>query len=279
MTAAVERYLAAFHDARPGITAAAFGGLPVCCGDEVFASSYDALLAVLPAARDRARQALDLACGDGHLLERLAARLHPSSTLIGIDLSRGELEAAAARPGLGATLLQGRAQCLPLADASVDIACCHMALMLMEDAERVVAELARVMRKGAVLAAVVGSAAPASNAAVQAFRASFPGAERRADIGTIRFGDRRFRSEAGIRALLEPAFDAVQVDAVFISRRCTPIQVWDWLLDMYDTDLLTTAGREDLRLRYLQTLEGLCGPAGDLLFEENLMRIRATAHP
>ncbi|MFT3765661.1 MAG: class I SAM-dependent methyltransferase [Minicystis sp.] len=136
-----ERWLSAWHDARPGATSRAFlRGKP---------SSYEWLAsAVRPGER-----ALDLACGDGALLALLAGR--GVSGAVGLDMSEGELRAARARLGTEARLLQGRAQALPFPDGSFDVVTCHLALMLMDPVEEAIAEARRVLAPGGRFAAVV----------------------------------------------------------------------------------------------------------------------------
>ncbi|MGG7572128.1 class I SAM-dependent methyltransferase [Streptomyces sirii] len=125
-------------------------------------SSYEIL-------RDRVaacRRVLDLGCGDGLLLELLAAcdpgpgRAVPE--LAGLDLSPEELALARRRPGLDrADLRVGRAQRLPFPNGRFDGCVSHMALMLMSDMERVAAEVARVLAPGGTLAVVLGAVPPA----------------------------------------------------------------------------------------------------------------------
>jgi SAM-dependent methyltransferase len=175
-----ERYLRAFHDAHPGITSRALAR----------AGSYARLAARVPAGR-----ALDLACGDGSLLQLLDA------DAIGIDLSRGELERARGR---ARHVVQARAQALPFADRSFDAVTCHLAFMLFDDVELVVAELARVMKPGARFIALLGGGPTADgDDAFHRFawllsRSKAAGPVTDIFRGT---GDRRANSEAGWREL------------------------------------------------------------------------------
>ena len=275
-----ETYLTAFHDANPGVTSRAFEALPVTCGERRFASTYASLISTLPAASAQPLTVLDLACGDGHLLALLyASRPASRLALIGVDLSAGELAAARARLGENAALHRCKAQQLPLASGSVDVVFSHLALMLMDDADGVVREVRRVLKPGGLFAGVV-SARPAANPALALFIALYADAPKRPEVAGMRFGDARWRSEDGIRSLLAPAFDPPAFDDLIATRRCTPAQLWNWFLGMYDTDLLTPAGREDLRQRYLLALRPLCspcGPKGDLRFEERYRQFSARA--
>ena len=271
-----ERYLAGFHDTSPGVTSRAFEHLPVHCGARAFASTYHALLSSLPDA-SAPRTVLDLACGDGHLLALLAdpASAAPPA-LIGIDLSRGELTAARARLGMRAALYRAKAQQLPLASASIDAVLSHMALMLMDDADQVIGEVRRVLTRGGVFAGLVGARPPPSPA-LDAFIGLYRAAAQRAEFAGIRFGDRRFRSEDGVRELLGAGFEAPVFDQLAAARDCTPAQLWNWFAGMYDTDLLTTEARQNLERACLHTWQPMCGPAGTLRHEDHCLLFRARA--
>jgi SAM-dependent methyltransferase len=128
---------------------------------------------------------LDLACGDGPLL----AHLPP--TAIGLDVSREEL-------GSLRRVVQGRAQALPFVDAAFDIVTCHLAFMLFDDIERVVAELARVLAPGGRFIALLGGGPTADGD--DAFH-RFLGLLAPHAAAAPRFGDPRAKSEAGWREL------------------------------------------------------------------------------
>jgi SAM-dependent methyltransferase len=169
-----EAFLGAFHDAQSGITSRALAR----------AGSYEKLAARVPPGR-----VLDLACGDGALVDLLGPEA------IGVDISRGELARARARARPHDTYVQARAQSLPFADRSFDAATCHLAFMLFDDIELVVAELARVLKPGAPFLALLGGGPSADGAdAFHRFLELMPPSERR-------FGDRRASSEAGWREL------------------------------------------------------------------------------
>jgi SAM-dependent methyltransferase len=119
------------------------------------------------------------------LLEQLGPRA------IGIDVSREEL-------GRTPRVVQGRAQALPFADASFDACTCHLAFMLFDDVEQVVAELSRVLVPGGELLALLGGGPTADgDDAFHRFLAILAPHARDA----VRFGDPRAKSEAGWRVL------------------------------------------------------------------------------
>jgi ubiquinone/menaquinone biosynthesis C-methylase UbiE len=91
---------------------------------------------------------LDVATGTGEVALR-AARAGVDAT--GLDISEPLLEQArvkAEREGLGAAFEAGDAQALPYGDASFDVVASCFGVMFAPDAERVAAELARVLRPG-----------------------------------------------------------------------------------------------------------------------------------
>jgi demethylmenaquinone methyltransferase/2-methoxy-6-polyprenyl-1,4-benzoquinol methylase len=90
---------------------------------------------------------LDVAIGTG-LLAREAARIAaPGGSVTGIDVSLGML-AEARRHGVPATLVQGRAEALPVADACVDLATMGYALRHVADLGGAFREFRRVLRPG-----------------------------------------------------------------------------------------------------------------------------------
>src|SRR5262245_45424737 len=126
-----EVWLEDWHDRHPGATSRALArGRP---------SPYERLASFVRPGQS----VLDLACGDGYLLDR--HRAAGAATLAGLDLSAGELAAARERLGGAATLVQGRAQSMPFPDESFDLVTCHMALMLMRPVDEVVSEVRRVL--------------------------------------------------------------------------------------------------------------------------------------
>ena len=210
-----EQFLRAFHDARPGITSRALART----------GSYERLAARVPTGH-----VLDLACGDGPLLRLLGPRA------IGVDLSRGELSHA--RETDDVHVLQARAQQLPFRDACFDAATCHLAFMLFEDLEEVVAELARVLKPGAPFLALLGGGPTADgDDAFHRFAALLPRGPR--------FGDRRASTEAGWRELFA-GWGAVAFERWPLDLGGRFDEVWRFLGASYQ---LADAGRIERELR------------------------------
>lgn len=271
---AAEQFLADFHDRRPDLTSAAYAGLEVRRGALGFASSFESLAAEVAATDLRV---LDLACGDGYLLSLLQARTPSNLSLSGIDLSAGELAAAQQRLKGAAQLLCGRAQALPMADATFDHVVCHMALMLMDDLDAVLREVRRVLGAGGKFSFVVGASAPAEQPVlaiyVSRLRALLSGAGSR----YLRFGDARLRSPDGIRQALDPCFTALSIEELSLSRRYTPAQLWQWFDGMYDMAFLTSSQQAQFKSDYLAEIEPLCEADGRLGFTDTLRQVNAVA--
>ena len=144
--------------------------------------------------------------------------------------------------------MEGRAQALPFADGSFDTVACHLAFMLFDDVERVVAELHRVLAPGGRFVALLGGGPTAEGFdAFHMFLAMLP-------KGGRRFGDPRAKSEGGWRQLFagwsEPVFERWELDL------SGPFEdVWAFLGASYE---LTAEGepwiREEIRQRHDATV-------------------------
>lgn len=172
-----ETFLREFHAERPGITSRALAR----------SGCYERFAAQIPRGR-----ILDLACGDGYLTRLLG----PGA--VGLDISP--------EPG---PHVRARAQALPFAAGSFDAVACHLAFMLFDEVERVVAELSRVLRPGGAFHALLGGGPVADgHDAFHVFADTLPPGRG--------FGDRRASSEAGWRALFagwsEPRFERWELD-------------------------------------------------------------------
>ncbi len=96
------------------------------------------------------RAVLDVGCGTGFHLPRLAALAGPAGSVTGVE-PHGDLAALARRRTRAlptVAVLQGAAQDLPLPDASVDVVHVRWAYFFGPGCEPGLAELARVVRRG-----------------------------------------------------------------------------------------------------------------------------------
>lgn len=269
--ASPERFLETFHDSNPGITSRAISNLAVLKAGQLFSSSYECLANEIPET-DSSRILLDLACGDGYLLSLFTER--KQLTLLGVDMSRGELEAASRRLGSAAILQQGKAQSLPFPNASVDYVVSHMALMLMDEVEQVLSEVHRVLKQDGSFAAIVG-ARPPSSPVFDAYLDLLSQYPRKEGLGGIRFGDRRIRTEVGIKQLFSKDFKNVVVKEALAKRRYTPSELCLWLQDSYDFHMLDVANQKDLNIKFVTSIENHCGSDGKVEFINLLYLITA----
>ena len=282
MISLAESFLVDFHDRMPGGSSSAFGPLPVTDPDgRRFASSYHALSERLAAITGMLPDGplLDLACGDGHLLALLAPSSGRGRPRLGVDLSAGELAVARARLGDSVTLLQARAQALPLADASVAVISCHMALMLMAEPEAVVTEMRRVLMPGGRLLAVV-PAAPSRGSAhaplIAAWLAALDGITRQPAWQAVQFEGRRWRDPETIAALLQPAFVDVRHAALLSVQRLGPDAAWTWFSAMYDLHLLPSAAWPAVEGNFRRQLPPLLDVDGLVALPQTYFLIDAT---
>jgi ubiquinone/menaquinone biosynthesis C-methylase UbiE len=93
---------------------------------------------------------LDVGCGTGGLIRRLAPR-HPAWQWTGIDVS--PIACGAARTRTGVEVVEGRVERLPFAGATWDAAVAADVLYHVEDDTAALREIFRVLRPGGVLVA------------------------------------------------------------------------------------------------------------------------------
>jgi len=96
----------------------------------------------------RGKRVLDVGCGDGVLSVRLA---EAGGNVTGLDTDPAMLTAARQRgsaSGAIVTFVEGDARSVPLADSSFDVVVAVTVLCFVAEVERVVKEMARVLRPG-----------------------------------------------------------------------------------------------------------------------------------
>lgn len=227
----IPEVLRSFHARHAGASDRVFGR---CVGPDG-RSSYDWLADAADGAA-----VLDLACGDGALAARVVQR-YPGAEVVGLDASEAEL-AHAERRGLPVRWVHGYAQALPFADRSFDRVVSHLALMLMDDVEQVLAEVRRVLRPGGTLAAVVGAASDADEV-----QRGFFAELRRVRSGPMTLGDDRTREEDGWRALLSGWSD-LGFDDRQLRVEVPADQAWAFLeLSYYPVEALGPEAKAELR--------------------------------
>lgn len=143
------QYLADFHRDRAGIVEAVLSR--ATSGDH---TPYRWLAR---AVGGNAGTVLDLACGSGPMSRELTTS---DRTVIGLDISAAELQLAAERgpgPWVRADGLR-----LPFRDSSIDAMTSSIGLVVITPLNALIAEVARVLRPGGVLAAIAPALRPLS---------------------------------------------------------------------------------------------------------------------
>lgn len=220
------------------------------------------ILAERVAALGRGTRILDLACGDGFLIEQL--RLRGFVELEGLDSSAEELAAARARLGSEFTLHQADARSTGLSTASFDAITCHMALMLITPIEEVLREIARVGRPNARVLAVINR--PLSDSAFDEFRRHLVEVTRASGLKRLRLGDRRMMHRDDLQGLLSDAFEPSHSSVEdFEVRLHGPRELlWSKLYMMYDVARLPASARTELGRRATAGWKPLLDPSGNI---------------
>ena len=253
-------YLQAWHTRHPGATSAMLDSLT----DEVGRNSYEVLAEVV---RDGDDPVLDVACGDGCLLELL----HPDHVCVGMDWNTAELDAAGRRIGRGALLARADAAGLPVATATFGAVTCHYALMLLQPLEGVLGEVARALRPDGLFATVLPAPPPEGTPnPISVFRAvwrevsgAYP-----VDIPQIQ-DDRALQLETLKRLLANAGFDSVSVQSFSASKPMTVDDARRFLLLTYLPDLLPPTGYAHLTRVLKAELAELSGGTGVVTFVEH----------
>ena len=181
---------------------------------------------------------LDVACGTGALLARVGAGAL-STHLVGVDFCQSELRLAQVRlPGVA--LYAARAQALPLADASFDLVVCHMALMLMDNPERALAESWRVLRRGGTFSAITNLPAAPDEIAktiLGALRSRWKAASP--SLPAPPLGDTRTHDTATLLPLVSAYFQHVVVEPFAVTQRVSRRELWPYLVNsIYGLDAI-----------------------------------------
>jgi SAM-dependent methyltransferase len=244
------RYLEEWHANHTGATSQVLGGLLGADGQ----SSYTRV-AQFAAPGDRV---LDLACGDGFLLQKVLDR---GATAVGCDRSTAELGMARHQVDQ-APVVRGDAARLPLRDSAFDKVLCHFALMLLQPLELVAGEVARVLRLGGMLVAALPGPSPQGEMnAWTALRSAVALAIRGSSFDPPPLQDERALEPEALGSILRGAgFDAIEHQPVEF-RRMVPVGEARLSLTLtYLPDLLAIADRARFDT-YLT--EGLFGMADD----------------
>ena len=143
---------------KPSTNAAFTGSIPAnydtYLGPLLFEFSAADTARRVAAALDGPTRVLEVACGTGISTRHLAAALPPGSQIIATDLNQAMLDHAGKVNGNlpGVTYAQADALDLPFGDADFDAVVCQFGIMFFPDKAKGMAEMARVLRPGGMLA-------------------------------------------------------------------------------------------------------------------------------
>ncbi len=115
---------------------------------------YKSFLGLRPGLR-----IVDVGCGTGDFTRYLAELIEGRCRILGVDMRAPSLKAAEAettKAGFGDRISyrKGEAYKIPVEDGFSDLTCCRTVLMHLQDPVKAVREMARVTKKGGMVAAV-----------------------------------------------------------------------------------------------------------------------------
>jgi ubiquinone/menaquinone biosynthesis C-methylase UbiE len=111
------------------------------------------LVGLIPQRQASYGVVVDVGCGSGYSLPKLAQRFAPRD-LVGVDIDPQMLEAAgqeAKRAGVAVRLVEASSSRMPLPDNHADLLFCHQTFHHLVEQEAALAEFLRVLKPGGVL--------------------------------------------------------------------------------------------------------------------------------
>ena len=216
---------------------------------------------------------LDLGCGTGEVISRLAAKF-PRASFLGVDLEESHLERARARCaafGPRVRFETADAHALPYADAAFDFVVCRHVIQAVADPSRVLAEIRRVLRTGGrahVIAEDYGMLwchPTESNA--DYFWQVIPWRFEAAIGGDLHVGRKAFT------LLYDLGFDDIRCDYVVVDtlrvEREVFARIWEAWRDGYTDSLVEKAGvpRDEVERRWREMIACVRDPRGYALWQ------------
>lgn len=96
---------------------------------------------------------VEVGCGSGFFTEKLV-EMAPGSEIVGVEPDDVLREYVEKKVLPGARFVKGTAESIPLPTGSSDLTICHIVLNNLPDVPRAVAEMARVTKRGGIVAAI-----------------------------------------------------------------------------------------------------------------------------
>ena len=250
------RHLIESHKIAPGMTPRAFASHQTHEG----INSYELLARSVDLMNERNVTLIDLACGNGYLIQYLLPKLGNKAHILGIDISNVELEAAKATYKDPRVIFHcSKAQSLPIENNSVDLILCHMAFMLMVPIEPVISEISRVLKSQGRFSAIIrgpdmhGLFGDIQQLVFQFIDTRYP------KVREVKSGDQRVFSQEGLKQLFKPKLGFKKIEEHFkfeLQINTTPEDVWDSLMkDMYFTGMLPEKEKNQLKEKLVSFLK------------------------
>lgn len=241
-------------------------------------TSYETLAKALELVQTTAPAGLkviDLACGDGYMLNALT----DVKTVVGVDMSEDGLQLARRNfPNRrGAEFVKARAQELPFESTSIDAVLCHMAFMLMTPVEPVVSEISRVLKPGGVFSAVINAEPGPEDFDAQLrkviwgfYQKTFPGLAKGAPTGDLRLYD-----ADKLNAVFSAGdFDSeIELKDFSVQMVFTKDGFWESHRTLYFVSMLQPDYREQLKAELMAFFDSLADGRSEITYHHPMRRI------
>jgi len=218
-------------------------------------------------------RALDVGCGTGEIVARLAARF-PQASFVGVDLEESHLERARVRCaafGPRVRFQRGDALALSFPAAEFDLVVCRHMLQAVPDARRAVAEMVRVTRPGGRLHLVAEDYGMLwchpTGLDSDGFWQRIPILYGAAIGCDLHIGRKMYTVLADL-GLRDIAADYVVVDTVRVERE-TFARIWEAWRDGYIEPLVQHTGipRSEIEQRFREMIDCVRDPRGYALWQ------------
>ncbi len=216
---------------------------------------------------------LDVGCGTGEIVARLAARF-PQASFVGVDLEESHLERARVRCaafGPRVRFQRGDALALSFPAAEFDLVVCRHMLQAVPDARRAVAEMVRVTRPGGRLHLIAEDYGMLwchpTGLDSDGFWQRIPILYGAAIGCDLHIGRKMYTVLADL-GLRDIAADYVVVDTLRVARE-TFARIWEAWRDGYTDPLVQHTGipRSEIEQRFREMIDCVRDPRGYALWQ------------